>query len=240
MNVYLVRHGQAGTREAYDSLSALGRQQSRLLGEHFLSQGVRFRAAYTGALARQQQTMAEIARSYADAAVSFAAASVDSGWNEFDLGRVYSEIAPQMCAQDSEFRREYQEMLKQMRASQGAHTAEIHRQWQPCDTKVMNAWICGEYPYSGETWAQFRGRIEACRLKMHDGHRDDNLLVVTSAMPIAIWSGLSLAISDERLIRLAGVLYNSSYTLLRLREARLRLFTFNAFPHLPAEMRTHR
>lgn len=240
MNVYLVRHGQAGTREAYDSLSALGKQQSRLLGEHFLSQGIRFRRAYTGALERQQQTMAEIGRSYADAAVFIATACIDTGWNEFDLGRIYSEIAPQMYAQDSEFRREYKDMLTQIRASHGTHTAAIHRKWQPCDTKVVSAWMGGEYCYSGETWVQFRSRIEACRLKIDDGQRDDNILVVTSAMPIAIWSGLSLEISDERLMRLAGVLYNSSYTLVRSREARLRLFTFNAFPHLPAEMRTLR
>jgi hypothetical protein len=59
-------------------------------------------------------------------------------------------------------------------------------------------------------------------------------------MPIAIWTGLSLVISDARLARLAGVLYNASYTIVRLREARLRLFTFNAAAHLLAEMRTHR
>jgi broad specificity phosphatase PhoE len=240
LNVYLVRHGQAGTRGAYDSLSALGKQQSRLLGEHFLAQGIRFRAAYTGALERQQQTIAEIGGSYADAAVSFAAAGIDSGWNEFDLSRIYSEIAPQMCAQDPEFRREYKEMLDEIRASHGTHTAEIHRKWQPCDTKVVSAWILSEYRYSGETWAQFRGRIEACRLKIDDGQGADNILVVTSAMPIAVWSGLSLEISDERLMRLAGVLYNCSYTVMRLRGRQLRLLTFNAFSHLPAEMRTHR
>ena len=33
--IYLVRHGQAGTRKAYDSLSELGKRQSRLLGEYF-------------------------------------------------------------------------------------------------------------------------------------------------------------------------------------------------------------
>ena len=40
---------------------------------------------------------------------------------------------------------------------------------------------------------------------------------------------------------LAGVLYNASYTILRLREGQLRLFTFNAIPHLATkELRTHR
>ena len=52
----MVRHGQAGTREHYDSLSELGRTQARLLGEHFRAQGIHFSAAYSGALARQRAT----------------------------------------------------------------------------------------------------------------------------------------------------------------------------------------
>ena len=54
--MYLVRHGQAGTRDAYDSLSDLGKRQARLLGEHFVSQGIEFAAAFAGALSRQRQT----------------------------------------------------------------------------------------------------------------------------------------------------------------------------------------
>ena len=44
--LYLIRHGQAGTREHYDTLSELGRAQARLLGEHLAAQGVRFDRAY--------------------------------------------------------------------------------------------------------------------------------------------------------------------------------------------------
>jgi hypothetical protein len=65
--------------------------------------------------------------------------------------------------------------------------------------------------------------------------------VVTSATPVAIWTGLSLEICDERVMRLAGAVYNASYTILRLRESQLRLFTFNAVPHLAAPgLCTHR
>ena len=60
-NIYFIRHGQAGTRDLYDSLSELGRRQARLLGEHLVSQEIEFAAAYVGALARQQQTAAEVA-----------------------------------------------------------------------------------------------------------------------------------------------------------------------------------
>jgi hypothetical protein len=41
-----------------------------------------------------------------------------------------------------------------------------------------------------------------------------------------------LGILDERLIDLAGVLQNSSFTVLRLRDKQRRLFAFNAVPHL--------
>ncbi|MHB8216612.1 MAG: histidine phosphatase family protein [Candidatus Sulfotelmatobacter sp.] len=238
--VYLVRHGQAGTRDAYDSLSELGERQARLLGEHFISQGIRFASAYAGALTRQQQTAEQIRAAYADADVGFPTVRVDSGWDEFDLGRVYREIAPLLATENPEFLREYDEMREQVRISQGAHGARIHRRWMPCDTKVVEAWLAGRYPYGGETWDQFRERVAACRLKMLDA-RQENILVVTSATPLAIWTGLSLEISDERVMRLAGAVYNASYTILRLRKQQLRLFTFNAVPHLAAPgLCTHR
>ena len=248
--VYLVRHGQAGTRDAYDSLSELGERQARLLGEHFISQGIQFTSAYAGALTRQQQTAEQIRSVYADAGVGFPTVRVDSGWDEFDLGRVYREIAPLLAAEDPEFLHEYDEMREQVRVSQGAHGARIHRRWMPCDTKVVEAWLSGRYPYSGETWDQFRERVAACRLNMErqesearqqNDARQENILVVTSATPLAIWTGLSLEISDERIMRLAGAVYNASYTILRLRKEQLRLLTFNAVPHLAAAgLCTHR
>lgn len=237
--LYLVRHGQAGTRAAYDSLSELGKRQARLLGEHFVSQGIQFASACVGALSRQQQTATEIGAAYADAGISFPAVSVDPAWDEFDLSRVYREIAPRLSAEDSEFRREYEEMREQVRISEGAHAARIHRKWLPCDTKLVEAWIGGRYPYSGETWNQFRERVAACRSKISDAR--ENIVIVTSATPVAICTGLSLEISDVGVMRLAGAVYNASYTILRLRKEQLRLFTFNAVPHLSADgLRTHR
>ena len=240
-NVYLVRHGQAGTRDCYDSLSALGKQQSRLLGEHFVAQGMRFASVSCGSLARQQQTAEQIASPFADAGNCLPAISVDPGWNEFDLGHVHEEIAPQLCAEDPEFRREYQEMLEQVRISAGAHADHVHRKWLPCDTKLVDAWIGGRHQYGGETWQQFRQRVADCRLRLGNSPARENILVVTSATPIAIWAGLSMAIFDERLMRLAGVLYNASCTVVRLRKEQIRLFTFNEVSHLVASgLRTHR
>jgi broad specificity phosphatase PhoE len=237
--LYLVRHGQAGTRDAYDSLSELGKRQAQLLGEHFVSQGIQFALASAGALLRQQQTAEQIGTAYAAANASFPAVSVDPGWDEFDLSKVYREIAPQLCAEDLEFRREYEEMREQVRKSEGAHEARIHRKWLPCDTKLVEAWVTGRFPYSGETWHQVRERVAACPTKIADAR--ETILIVTSATPVAVCTGLSLDITDARVMRLAGAVYNASYTILRLRERQLRLFTFNAVPHLAADgLCTHR
>jgi broad specificity phosphatase PhoE len=238
--VYLVRHGQAGTRDAYDSLSDLGRRQARLFGEHFVSQGIQFAFAVAGALTRQRQTAEEVSGAFSRAGLSFPSLSIDPRWNEFDLGQVYSEIAPLLCAEDQQFRLEYERMQEQIRVSDGADAA-IHRKWLPCDTKLVSAWISGRYAYSGERWQQFCGRVASCRLDLGNSQQRKNIVVFTSATPIAIWTGMSLDICDDRLMQLAGVLYNASYTVMRLRDGQLRLFTFNAAPHLSGlGLRTHR
>lgn len=239
--VYLVRHGQAGTRDAYDSVSELGRRQSCLLGEHFLSLGIRFASAYTGALLRQQQTAKEVSAAYARAGVPFPTVAVDPQWNEFDLARVHSEIAPLLAAEDVEFRVQYEQMREEIRTNKDVQGATIHRKWLPCDTKLVRAWISSRYPYTGERWDQFRERIMSCKLTVGDAQHRENIIVFTSATPIAIWTGCSLDLLDEPVMRLAGVLYNASYSVMRLRNQELQLFTFNAAPHLvESGLRTHR
>ena len=240
-NVFFVRHGQAGTREAYDSLSELGRRQARLLGEHFVSQGVEFGAAYAGALTRQQQTAAEVAAAYAEAGLAFPELNVDGGWDEFDFHHIYNELAPLLCEDDAEFRREYEELVEQLRVSAGAHDADVHRRWRPSDTKVVEAWVGGRYPYGGETWEQFVSRVSACRLRDGGERPRENVAVFTSATPTAIWTGRALGVEDGRVRRLAAVLENTSYTVLQLRAVEILLLTFNAVPHLNSpELRTRR
>jgi len=240
-NVYFVRHGQAGTRDAYDSLSELGRRQARLLGEHFVSQGVEFGAAYVGALARQRQTAEEVAGAYADAGLPFPTLTLDRGWDEFDFHHIYNELAPLLCKDDAEFRREYEEVGELVRASAGAHDAEVHRRWRPSDTKVVEAWVGGRYPYGGETWEQFVGRVSACRLRDGGERPRENVVVFTSATPTAIWTGRALGVEDGQVRRLAAVLENTSYTVLQLRAEEMLLLTFNAVPHLSEpELRTRR
>ena len=240
-NVYFVRHGQAGTRDEYDALSGLGRRQARLLGEYFVSQGVEFARAYAGGLRRQQQTAAEVAGAYADAGLAFPELTIDAGWDEFDFHHVYNELAPLMCEDDEEFRREHEEMLAESSANADDHTADVHRVWRASDTKVMDAWVEGRYPYAGETWQQFIARVAACRLEGTATRPRENVAVFTSAVPTAVWTARSLEAPGGHIPRLAAVLLNTSYTVIRLRAEEMLLLTFNAVPHLDTpELRTRR
>ena len=239
--VYLVRHGQAGTRKSYDSLSDLGRRQARMLGEYFVSEKIQFAAAHSGALVRQQETAAEVRAAYLEAGLCFPEIIQEPGWNEFDLTHVYRGLAPLLCAEDPEFDRAYQELVAQARAAAEQPEASVNRRWLPCDVRVVEAWIQGRHAYDGETWPAFRERVVACQSKVESAERDANVVIFTSATPIGIWSALAMEVHDERAMRLAGVLHNASCTLLRLHNGELRLHSFNAIPHLgEPELRTYR
>ena len=239
--VYLVRHGQAGTREAYDSLSALGKRQARVLGEYFLSEGLQFAAAFSGTLARQAQTALQVKAAYHDAGVPFPEIAWDCGWNEFDLAGIYRDFAPRLSEDDPGFAREYGELAAQARATANEHAAPVNRRWLPCDTKLVEAWIAQRYSSDVESWAAFHARITDCRSRLSAMGGDASVLVFTSATPIGIWTAMAMDIHDERALRLAGVLRNASFTTIRLRDGQVRLDSFNAIPHLvKPELRTYR
>lgn len=218
--LYLIRHGQAGTRDDYDSLSGAGRTQARLLGGHFRERGICFAAAVSGSLSRQKATAAEV---LPDTEIG-----VDEGWDEFDLARVYQELAPHLIRDDAQFRAEYDEM---QRAIAGGDAA-VHRKWNNCDKKCVRAWVEGRYRYSGESWTDFVARVHGALARVVDAAHEGNVAVFTSATPIGISAARTLDIADGRAMRLAAVLFNASFTTLRAHGEEVRLFTMNATPHL--------
>ena len=227
--LYLVRHGQAGTRENYDSLSELGRTQARLLGEYFRAQGIHFAAAYSGELARQKATAAEV---LPDAAIT-----ADPGWDEFDLSNVYRELAPFLIEDDEQFRIEYDEMQRAIARQEAA----VHRKWNDCDKKCVRAWVEGRYPYKGESWAAFVERIHQTLARVVAAAHEGNVAVFTSATPIGVSAARTLELVDGRAMWLAAVMFNASFTTLRVHGDEVRLFTMNATPHLnEARLKTFR
>ena len=237
--IYLVRHGQAGTRNAYDALSDLGREQARLLGAYFAAQPIEFTAAFAGTLARQEQTALQVKESYEASGRPFPPVVPDCAWNEFDLDGVYGALAPQMCAEDEAFREEYQELERQALVKAGQPEAEVHRRWMPCDVRLVEAWVAGRFPYEGESWPAFRERVLACGSRLASFGRNENVLVFTSAVPIGIWTAQAVEAPDSQAWPLAGALLNTACTVVPLGHT-IRLHCFNVVAHLRRELQTYR
>jgi broad specificity phosphatase PhoE len=234
--IYLIRHGQAGLRHNYDMLSDLGRRQAELLGDYLVGQGVRFTAIYAGALSRQQQTAEGVRQAYARAGLVVPEVRTEPLWNEFDLDQVYEDLAPVLSETDPQFRSDYEDMRRQARDV----ASPIHRTWSPCDTTVVRAWIDGRHACKGESWAAFQGRVRRA-METLEGHvSGESVAVFTSATPIAISIGTALEAANGRVMRLAGVMYNSAVSTVRLKESDLTLYTFNSSAHLPPDLRTFR
>ena len=235
-SIYLVRHGQAGLRHDYDTLSEVGRRQAALLGDYLVREHVTFRAIFAGALARQRQTAEEVRKAYTRAGLAAPEIVTEPCWNEFDLDQVYRDLAPVLCEADPQFRADYEEMRRQARDE----TSAVHRRWLPCDTAVVRAWTEGRHLCQGESWEQFRARV-ARGLEPLAGYKSgESVAVFSSATPIAISIGNALGAANGRVMRLAGVMYNSALSTMRLRNGDLTLFAFNHVAHLPPDLRTFR
>ena len=226
-SLYLIRHGQAGTRGHYDALSDLGRRQAYLLGQHLAAQKVPFKAFTAGCLNRQRQTAQEVWRAYREAGIAVPDIVSDPAWNEFDMSAVFSEFAPLLSEADPQFKQDYQELLRKLEDA----NSPIHQAWTDCDTQAMRAWIEDRYPCRTESWAAFTQRVLSARASLAEYQPGDIVAIFTSATPIAIWTAAALGMSNGQM-RLAGVMYNSAVTTLRLRDDDLMLFSFNGLPHL--------
>jgi len=236
--VYLIRHAQAGSRDNYDVLSELGREQARLLGAHFIAQSVELTAVYAGGMRRQRET-AEIACGVLErAGLQAPDVTTDERWNEFSLISVYRAIAKRMMKDDADFARDIKEMQEAIARDPHTTGGAVGR----CDQAVIRAWMENRYSdYDGEAWSSFRERIHACATDLcSNDHQEKAIAIFTSATPIAIIAGASLGLSDEKLLSILGVIYNTSVSVMRVRNGELRLFTFNATPHLSGSIRTFR
>lgn len=235
--IYLIRHAQAGTRDNYDVLSDLGQQQARLLGEHLATQGIELDAIYSGGMQRQRLTAELACEAMTRAGLKVPDAIVDERWNEFSLISVYRSIARRLMEDDSQFALDVKQMQEAIRRDPHTTGGATGR----CDAAVIRAWIDNRYPeYEGESWASFSSRIHSCADCFTKHEPEKSIAVFTSATPIAIHTGAALDLTEEKMLSILGVIYNTSVTMLRAREGDLRLFSFNATPHLTSSIRTFR
>lgn len=221
----MLRHGQAGTRQRYDELSPLGREQAHKLARFWKAHGARFDRILTGPLKRQQETAQIVAE---ELNLPLGEAPL---WREFDLDAVYREIAPQLAAVDSAFAQAHAEI--EAEAADPEHP--VHRAWRPADMAVVRAWVEGRFATRTESWLDFVARIKQAlhTVEVESGER---ILLSTSATPIGITTASLFGSVLPHALPLAGALYNSSLTVLTHRSSIAghgwHLSQFNLTAHL--------
>jgi broad specificity phosphatase PhoE len=209
--LHLVRHGQPDFAGNYDSITALGAQQSSWLGEHFAARGLRFARIVSGTLVRQVATRDLIVRELQQATAGIE----DRRLNEYDHLSLLQTFEG--------------DRLQAIKASGD------RRQYFAAIRSAMQQWSVRESALAGgETWLQFGARIEAGMVAACAGlERDDRVLIVTSGGVIGRYAADILGAGPEAAIQLNLQTRNTSVTeVIRPVGKPARLVSFNAIAHL--------
>jgi broad specificity phosphatase PhoE len=221
--IYLVRHGQGsfGT-DNYDRLSALGREQVRILGAHLAESGERIDRIYSGSLTRQQETAELLGAELPEAPPR----TIEPAFDEYDsdaILRCYaSSLSPELLAQ-----------------SGWPELRHDRRRFQLFLERAARAWVDAAIAAEDMTpWSQFHGRImTALRGTMEREGRSKTLVISTSGGVIGVIVAHVLGLANHVAIELNWAIHNASLTRLYYNGDRVTLSMFNALPHLDREGR---
>jgi len=212
-HVTLIRHGQAQTgatdEAGYDSLSDLGRQQARWLGEHFSATDEQFQRVYCGSLTRHQQTADEMG------AASHAEVIIDPRLNEV----------------------EYFDLSQKMHAQYGLPVPDSRDGFIEHLPLVFTAWQDGKIEDASETFHDFQSRVDEALHEISAG--EGRALVVTSGGLIGMATRVAMGLELGAFARLCLAIMNTSVHRMHPIGAGLTLTQFNAIPHLEQRARQH-
>jgi broad specificity phosphatase PhoE len=206
--VLLVRHGQASFgAEDYDRLSALGEEQSRLLGSSLAARGMRPEVVVRGSMRRHRQTAA--------AAVAGAGWDVDmvedAAWDEFDH---LTTLTGTLASEDFEGM-PYDEQVRRVEAS-------------------IDRWASGKHDDEyRESFPTFQARVSGALSRLLARLKPKETAVVfTSGGPVS-WVAASLVDGGvPTWARLSRVVVNSGVTKVLSGGRGTSLVSFNDHSHL--------
>jgi broad specificity phosphatase PhoE len=220
-SILLVRHGQASFGAAdYDNLSAVGHEQSRVLGAALAARGVVPDVVVAGEMRRHAQT----ATGVLEGAGWAADIAVDPGWNEFDHLQVLAvHDRPTTVEGESE-------------------KAAFQRWFEEATLR----WTSGDHDEAyDESFAAFTSRVEAALGRLVAAlPRKGTAVVLTSGGPVA-WACATLLAdaTDARTdlwLRLNPVSVNTGASTVVCGARGTTLVSFNAHDHLSPDLLTYR
>ncbi len=244
-HLYLVRHGQASFgADDYDKLSEVGHQQSRWLGEYLAERGVRPGLVMTGSLRRHRETWEGMAAGLAAHGVTFPAALVRPGLDEYDSEQLLSAHAAAQARETA--RADPASAVATVPGHVGIAgdpaDPEVRRAHFRLLRTVLTQWAAGTLEVGAHrTWQQFRQGALAALLEAWQGpgsaDRDRDIVVVSSGGPIAaILVGL-LDIPPAGFVALNLQARNTGYTEFLGNGRHPNLASFNGISHLDTPQR---
>lgn len=216
--IYMFRHGQASFgQDNYDQLSPTGYRQARLVAEHLRDLGITFDAVYTGELARQKQTFQSMADVFAASDARLPTPVETADLNEYNSTGVWQHYYPAIIRDHPE--------LELDDTSLGQNP----KQFQHVFARIVQRWINDPHATPGiESWRTFRSRIaEGLNTIMRQEGSGKNVMVFTSAGPVATAVQMATGMPDERCIGISWQVLNASTTRFRYNAKEMTLVGFN-------------
>jgi broad specificity phosphatase PhoE len=216
--LYMFRHGQASFgHEKYDQLSPMGYRQARIVARHLRDMGIRFDAVYTGKMARQKQTFQAMADIFTATDLPLPSPVATADLNEYDSEGVWQQFFPLLAEESPELKLNEAQLVQNPKAFQKIFARIVHR------------WISGAYDHAEiESWQAFRSRINSSLMRiMQQEGSGKNVMIFSSAGPIAIAVQMSTQMPDERCIGISWQVLNGSLTRFRYNKKEITLVGFN-------------
>jgi broad specificity phosphatase PhoE len=222
--IYLVRHGQAsfGT-DNYDQLSAVGRQQSTILGEYFAALGEPIDRIYSGDLNRQRETAQLIGDVLG---VRRPPLSIEPAFDEYESESILHAFASSLTP-------------AQLEQAGWPGLRTDRRKFQFFLERAARAWVDAQIEAADLLpWRTFHGRIVgAIENIMRAEGRSKTLLVSTSGGVIGTVVAHVLGLANHLGIELNWAVHNASITRLIYSADKISLSMFNGLPHLDQDGR---
>ncbi len=225
----MVRHGQASyLSEDYDRLSSVGEEQAAKLGHFWVRHGIRFDICFHGPAQRHVRT-AEIAAGVVRAAgAPWPNQEMLTDLDEFDAFTVARLLTPRLAEIDPEIRR----LNDAFQANR--HTPEAGSLLQKLYEAVARSWCSGQFDSAEfESWSHFRERVQRAVEHVREtwaGGR--NVLVISSAGPIAATAAQAMKLAPEVAIEFVWLARNGSFSEFLFSGERFSMHSFNSIPHL--------
>ena len=221
--IYMVRHGQASFgKENYDQLSEKGRKQCGILAEYLIRTGLSFDAVYAGDMTRQKDTAREMSAAYRAHDHSLPELCVMTEFNEYSSRDIIMAHIQDLAHEDPQLKTDIERLYVDKKA------------FQRVFEKIMSRWISGGADKPGAVrWQDFRERVQSgLRKVMDENGRKKTILICTSGGPISAAVQMAMDVSDEKALRIAWHLANTSVTTFVYDDDRMELTAFNQVAHL--------